>query len=147
MPKMQQQSFILSLRQRSEVSLPELSSSICTRTSNISGGQIAGENIRHALYAEKQAFCITIMSIILITATAIKTATTLSSSENPLLFIRRLCLLFFVNMISSVCVILFKLLRLFLCFSLVKTHTVISVLFCKPPLISRYLTLPSAIGV
>ena len=69
---MQQQSFILSLRQRfkwlPKVSLPKLLSSICTRTTEVEGGQIVGGNIRLVPCAERLSFCITIMSITQTTA-------------------------------------------------------------------------------
>ena len=69
---MQQQSFILSLRQRfkwlPKASLPKLLSSICTRTTEVGGGQIVGGNIRLAPCVERLSFCITIMSITQTTA-------------------------------------------------------------------------------
>lgn len=65
-------------------------------------GQIAGGNIRLALCAEKQAFCITITSIILTTDAATRSVTILSLNGNRLPLQFRLCPLFSENMILSV---------------------------------------------
>ena len=109
---MQQQSFILSLRQRfkwlPKVSLPKLPSSICTRTTEVGGGQIVGGNIRLAPCAERLPFCITIMSITQTTAALTKSAIIPFLYESPLLLLLRLCQHFSANTISSVCVIPLK---------------------------------------
>lgn len=137
---MQQQSFILSLRQRfrwlPKVSLPKLPSSICTRTTEVGGGK-----------AERLPFCITIMSITPTTAALTKSVTIPFWYGSPLPLPLRPCQIFSESTILSVCVIPFKLSsRLCQCFISARIHFGISVSYLKPPLISRFLIPLSATG-
>ena len=110
-------------------------------------GQIAGGNIRLVLCAERQAFCISIMSISLTTDALIKSVITLSLSGNPLPLQRLLCHPCSESITLSVCDILFKLsLPLYLCFISVKILFAISAWSLKRSLISRFLIQRSAIG-
>lgn len=89
-------------------------------------GQIVGGSIRLDPYAERRAFCTTIMSIILTTVAAIRNAAIPFLNGKLQLLPHRLYLLFLESITSSVCAILFRLsLRLFKCFILVKTLSVI----------------------
>lgn len=148
---MQQQSFILLLRQRfkwlPKASLPKLPSSICTRTTEVRRGQFVGGNIRLAPCAERLPFCITIMSITPTIAALTKSATIPFLYGSPLPLLLRLCQPFSVSTISSVCVIPFKLsARLCQYFISARIHFGISVSYLKPPLILRPLIPLSAIG-
>lgn len=129
---MQQQSFILLLRQRfkrlPKVSLPKLPSSICTRTTSVVRVQIVGGNIRLAPCAERLPFCITIMSITQTSAALTKSAIIPFLYGSTLLLPLRLCQPFSASTISSVCVIPFKLSSLLCqCFISARIHFGISV--------------------
>lgn len=148
---MQQQSFILSLRQRfkwlPKASLPKLLSSICTRTTEGRRGQIVGGNIRLAPCVERLPFCISIMSITPTIAALTKSATIPFLYGSPLPLLLRLCQPFSASTISSVCVIPFKLSAwLCQCFISARIHFGISVSYLKLYLILRPLIPLSATG-
>ena len=147
---MQQQSFILSLRQGfrwlPKVSLPKLLSSICTRTAEVGGANcrrkhppcpVCGKaSFLHHYYDHYSNYRCTDKSGII---------PFLYGSPLPLPL--RLCQLFSASTISSVCVIPFKLSsRLCQCFISARIHFGISVSYLKPPLISRFLIPLSATG-